>query len=40
MHHLHITPSDIDQALDGVDINSQAGPDCIAKSYSKIIRYP
>ena len=32
---LHITPLDVEQALDGVDINSQAGSDCIPNIFLK-----
>ena len=32
---LHITPLDVEQALDGADINSQAGPDCIPNIFLK-----
>ena len=32
---LHITPLDVEQSLDGVDINSQAGQDCIPNIFLK-----
>ena len=32
---LHIIPLDVEQALDGADINSQAGPDCIPNIFLK-----
>ena len=32
---LHITPLDDEQALDGVDINSQDRPDCIPNTFLK-----